>query len=348
MEDRDEDDAITVDKDEYMDHDDMLRLLRAMKAEVYGHPGEITTSSTSSCELQCPTCCNNDKDESWQAKIILEDGNFVCKGCNTLLDRFLDSSAEWHIASSKDDGRKVLDMARCGPPPDDLLPSSAGSILTATGSQRGSIGSLMISKYQLWHAQSYRERTLRTVFELLAIISLKYGLPNIILEEAKHLFKKISELRINRGENRRAIIAACIYMACKTNRVPRCIKEIAEMFGIKTCSVTKAAKEFEDVVETSKVLLSRPVDFVNRFCTNLGASPELLTLCQKVVKNIMDQGLLTVYAPTSAAAGCIMVAVEHLRVPYSKKDVATACHVSVVTINKCLRTLRGHREKVVQ
>ena len=49
--------------------------------------------------------------------------------------------------------------------------------------------------------------------------SLNNGITQSIIEEAKVLYKNIAEAKISRGSNRKGIIAACIYKACKLKGV---------------------------------------------------------------------------------------------------------------------------------
>ncbi|PNH12555.1 putative transcription initiation factor IIB-like protein [Tetrabaena socialis] len=197
----------------------------------------------------------------------------------------------------------------------------------------------MIRKYQMWNAMTYRERSLYSVCDTLAISATRNGIQPVILEEAKSMYKRISELKISRGENRQAIIASCIYMACKTNGVPRSIKEIAEMFDVRVHCMTKACKTFQDLLNIS-VVSSAPIDFVNRFCCKLNASEDFIAACRKVIQKASAMELLVEYTPPSAVAGCIMLCSDALNAGIPKKQIASVCQISVVTISKCYKHLR--------
>ena len=268
------------------------------------------------------------------SSVILEEGNYVCASCNTILRRYIDHSAEWRYYGHEDS--KGADPARCGPPTNELMPS-IGSMLSATGSTRCSIGSRMIRKYQMWNAMSYRERSLYSVCDFLSVSALCNGISPVILEEAKNMYKKISELKISRGENRNAIIACCVYMACKTNNVPRSIREIAEMFDVRVQCMTKACKTFQDLINI-KVSSSAPLDFVNRFCSKLEVSQEFIDTCRSIVEK--TEPILCEYTPPSAVAGCIMLCCEITGTKITKKRIAEVCQISVVTISKCYKHLK--------
>ena len=58
----------------------------------------------------------------------LEDGNYICKKCNTLQEKYIDSQAEWRYYGHED--TKTSDPTRCGMPTNDLLPQlSLGSVI---------------------------------------------------------------------------------------------------------------------------------------------------------------------------------------------------------------------------
>jgi transcription initiation factor TFIIB len=278
--------------------------------------------------LACEFCRGHD--------IALEDGNYVCRDCNTVSQRFLDHSAEWRYYGHDD--AKTADPARCGPPVNDLLPC-IGSILSATGPMRGSIGSRMMRQYQMWNAMTYRERSLYSVCDFLTVSAARNGIPHAILEESKNMYKKISELKISRGENRHAIIASCVYLACKTNKVPRSLKEIADMFDLQLKCMTKACKTLQEMLHVP-VASSSPIDFVNRFCSKLDVNEDFISACRRIVQRATAMDVLAEYTPPSAVAGCLMLCNDYLAAGLTKRHIADVCQVSVVTISKCYKRLR--------
>ena len=63
------------------------------------------------------------------------------------------------------------------------------------------------------------------------------------------MYKKVSETKISRGENRKGIIASCIFIACKKfDKCARSNKEIAEIFKIEPTNMTKGFKKFNEIM----------------------------------------------------------------------------------------------------
>lgn len=58
------------------------------------------------------------------------------------------------------------------------------------------------------------------------------SLPKSISDTSKQLFKRVDEERLLKGKRQDAIIAACIFIACKQGRVARSLKEIVALTNV--------------------------------------------------------------------------------------------------------------------
>lgn len=58
------------------------------------------------------------------------------------------------------------------------------------------------------------------------------SLPKSISDTAKQLFKRVDEEKMLRGKDSNAVIAACIFIACRQGRVPRTFKEIVALTSV--------------------------------------------------------------------------------------------------------------------
>ena len=95
---------------------------------------------------------------------------------------------------------------------------------------------------------------------------------------------------------RKGLIAACLFMACKKQGVPRTSQEIAEIFQISDKWVTRGNKKFIELWNLAgKEHISykddyQSMDYLARFCSKLHNQPaELLKKSREVstfAKNI--------------------------------------------------------------
>ena len=287
-------------------------------------------------ENQCLSCKKN--------TLTNIKGQIICSSCGHIEGYNIDNTAEWRYYGSEDS--KGSDPNRCGMPTNYLLPEfSLGSVIPYKMNESWEMRK--IRNYNIWISSCYREKSLYNVFETITIRAKNKGIPACIIEDAKYKYKIISEAKISRGENRKGIIASCIYEACKENNSTRSTKEIAEIFQINSTSMTKGFKKYNEIMLTidenkkrNKInTISEPLDFINRFCSNLNLENEILDICKHVCKEIEKYDLVSENTPTSKAAGSIYLVSYLFNLDLNKRDISNICLTSEVTISKCFTKL---------
>jgi transcription initiation factor TFIIB len=318
--------------------DEYFKLIETFRGDLEFSPAISTlilTPSPLDPAAYCKVCSSVD--------VILDDGNYICRKCGTLNERFIDTSAEWRYYGCDDS--KGNDPTRCGLPTNDLLPdSSLGSLIGWSSNESHAIR--LMRKYHLWNSMSYRERTLYNVFDTLTLNSINNGLTKSIIDEAKTLYKQISEMKLSRGENRNGLIASSIYMSCKRNNVPRSAKEIAKMFNIKLTVMTKGCKKFQEILKLTTVS-TNPDDFISRYCSRLELNNDQRLKCKAVAAKIEDLELASENTPPSIAAAIIFLCSSHYDWNISKKALGDKCEISQVTVTKCFKRLQPYEKLLI-
>ena len=281
-------------------------------------------------QVKCinPDCCSIEFDHS--------SNEFICKQCSTVQVKFLDTNAEWRYYGAEDN--KSTNPTRCGMPTNDLLPkSSIGSIIGVENTREKYFQYSRMRNYHMWNSMPYKERSLFNILSNLNIQAGNNGLSQTIIDDAKILYKQLSEEKISRGDNRNGLIASSIYMSCKSNNVPRSAKEIAKMFNLNISTMTKACKKFNETMNIHYES-STAEDFIKRYCTKLNKG-ELIDDCIEVIRNANKYAIVAENAPPSVATGVIFMVSNHRKMTVPKKEIAKACEISEVTINKCYKKL---------
>ena len=148
--------------------------------------------------------------------------------------------------------------------------------------------------------------------------------------------------------NRKGIIAACVYFACKDCNVPRSSKEIAEIFNITPPTVmTKGIKKCQEIIcmnKKNKHRLSQstpisPISLIERFCNKLCISEEETKIIRSICEKSIDENIISENTPPSIAAGCIFYFNKKNNNGLTKKKISDICRTSEVTINKCCKKL---------
>lgn len=289
------------------------------------------------------TCCGEVTNH------ILDNGTIVCSVCMNLISNII-SGPEWRYYGASDS--KQSNPTRCGMPINQLLPqSSAGTSISYRG---GGHEMHRVRRFQQWNGIPYKERSLLKVFQEISEKCKKADIPEIIIKEANSLYSIISATKISRGSNRKGIIAACVYFACKDSNVPRSVNEIADIFSIKNTVLTKGCKQFKEIIQMNKLNVERINesssikidDFIERFCSKL----HLQALDTEVIKMIslksQELSLVNENTPPSMAAGCIYLYIKVNGLDISKTDISDVCKISEVTINKCYKKLDIHKDKL--
>jgi transcription initiation factor TFIIB len=299
-------------------YDDVWNLFGDLKSDT-----PILDSNTEVC---CSHCGKNDEIE-------LIDGYYACKLCGTFVERMIDNAAEWRFFNPEAGGHSK-DQGRCGLPFNELLPkSSYNTTMCGTGKDCH-----IAKKYHIWNSTTYRERNLYSIFDMISIKAHNHGISVSIIDEAKSLYKKVSENRILRGDNRLGLIASSLYISCKTNHVPRSTKEIAKIFDMDLAVMTKGCKQFQKwmVIDVASTTAS---DFINRFASRIGLCCAAQHKCKEVATCIEVIGIVSENTPPTIAAACICLSSMIFNLNISKSDISKISGISSVTISKCMNRL---------
>jgi transcription initiation factor TFIIB len=173
---------------------------------------------------------------------------------------------------------------------------------------------------------------------MLTIHAVNNGINKSIIEEAKVLYKKVSESTLSRGSCRKGLIASSIYISCKNNKVARSAKEIAKIFNLDATTITRGCKRFTDLMKMNYESTTAD-DFINRFCSKLNLDMKKREICRNIVAIADENSLASENNPPSLAAASIYMSSELNGWKLEKKYISEMCEISQVTIVKCFKKL---------
>lgn len=285
------------------------------------------------------------------ALMTMEEGFPTCvnKSCGMVYTDTLDYSPEWRYFGAED--KNANDPTRCGNPINPLLEmSSYGCKVLHTPKSTKEM--MKIGKWIAWQSMPHKEKSLYDEFQFITIMAQNAGINKIFINDAMAIHKDISEQKIFRGINRDGIKAASIYISCRLNGCPRTSHEIAEIFNIDKASATAGCSMAVNILNNiergqstevqTDLCLTKPSDFVDRYCSKLGMSQELIMVSKFVTEKVERGTVKCNNTPHSIAAGIIYFVAQNCRMPLTKTDVRRVCGVSEVTINKCYLKMEEH------
>jgi transcription initiation factor TFIIIB Brf1 subunit/transcription initiation factor TFIIB len=278
-------------------------------------------------------------------------GHMVCTDCAVINEEYLDENPD----ISYNDGENS-NTSRYGAPTSFFFPkSSLGTKIVSKGYNR-------ISLLQKQGQMPYKEKSLLDVLETIQLKCKKYCITQSIIDSAKILYKKISESVHVKGKrkgksiimrciNRRSMIAACLFHACKLQKETRSPKEIADIYDLEIKHVNRGCRKFCDIIDATSLFYqiksSQSSDFIERFAKKLNIDKQYINISKDVSNNIHKLDLASTHEPPSVAAGCILLVAQYYNIQLTKKQISEIFGISDVTISKTFRKIWPYHKIVL-
>ncbi|KAG6771256.1 transcription initiation factor IIB-2 isoform X1 [Populus alba] len=173
----------------------------------------------------------------------------------------------------------------------------------------------------------------------------------ILKDRANEIYKKVEDQKSSRGRNQDALLAACLYIACRQEDKPRTVKEICSVANGATKKEIGRAKEY--IVKQLGLEAGQSVemgtihagDFMRRFCSNLGMSNHTVKAATEAVKTSEQFDIRR--SPISIAAAVIYIITQLSDDKKPLRDISLATGVAEGTIRNSYKDLYPHVSKII-
>jgi transcription initiation factor TFIIIB Brf1 subunit/transcription initiation factor TFIIB len=278
---------------------------------------------------KCDNCGGVKFEEDYTKGII------VCSSCGQVMD---DLYAE--------DGGTKFDMdsnKRSNVVHNSLLPqSSLGSTQRVTG---------RLAQVSIWSRMPYKERSMNNLFEEIKTVCKKYNISKKIELDSKIICKKVCDQThktgknkgkpiITRGENRKGIVASCLFIACSKYQETRSKTEIANYFGINEESLNKGYKSLKKILANDVLIAdiktSSVSDFIERKCDEMGILNVYKEQALNIAKNINKLNIASKHNTNSITSAVILFVSKLNNITQINKNIISKAfnNLSTVTIKK--------------
>jgi transcription initiation factor TFIIB len=267
--------------------------------------------------------------------LVIEEGQNVCECCGSILDQVIDEGAEWR---NYEDG-KGEDNCRTGFTTSDLLPeSSYGSVISHKGLAFQNPHFKAIQRLSSWSLSSNSERSWMGIFDAISMCCTRAGLPKAIILDACGLYKQMEDAQKVRGETRRALMGAAVYVACRNNQASRTHEEIAKMFLVNIRSLCKAISQYS---QTENSVLDTQIGIAERLCTSMELNDQQRTRVMDILYEISTKSEDEFeHTPKTIVAG-VVAHVLGLKTKSSMKQLSEVSGVSALSIHKLVTKLHS-------
>jgi len=275
---------------------------------------------------------------------LIEDhraGDQICSDCGLVVgDRVIDVGSEWRSFSNEKGGE---DKSRVGGAENTLLGGGDLFTMIGPGTGKASFDSQGMALYNNRRSTSgsssaSSDRTLTNAFKTIAEMADRINLPKVITDRANNLFKMVHDGRSLRGRANGAIAAACLYIACRQEGVPRTFKEIVAVSTINKKEIGRCFKLILKAHDTNVDLITTG-DFMSRFCGMLDLAKYVQKAATQIAKKASDMDIVPGRSPISVAAAAIYMASQASDDRRSQREIAEVAGVADVTIRQSYKLM---------
>ncbi|KAI2780583.1 cyclin-like protein [Daldinia loculata] len=308
--------------------------------------------------LLCPDC-NEDPPNLVEE---FSSGDMVCGSCGLVLgDRIIDTRSEWRTFANDDQGND--DPSRVGDAANPLLNGS--QLETNIGFGEG------MRARELHRAQSRitndkATKTLLTAYRDITQFCDAIHIPKTIQDSAKHIFKMTEDKKLFKGKPQEAVVAGCIFIACRQAKAPRTFREIYSLTRVSKKEIGRTFKVLEKMLQNSRdenvtgsflmvenyeaTGTTGAAELCARYCNNLQfKNPHLMEKISKVLaeksSSLKD---LAGRSPLSIAAASIYMASHLMGDAKTSRDIAAVAGVSDGTIRTAYRHMYPSRKELIE
>lgn len=267
-------------------------------------------------------------------------GHNVCEDCGTVCMMILDDKPDFNERDA---------TSNYGCPSNHFCP------ISALGTKMKTRGYSRISAIQRQGQVPYSEKELLSTIKNIESKCQKYSIRQPIIDTAKTLYKKIRDYKHTKGKrkgknmimrciNRRSMIAACVFIACKLQNEPRSPKEIADLYDLEIKHVNRGYRKFLNLVSIdnfyNEFKSSKATDFIERYSNKLDLDDKHIKIAKDISSNIHKLDIVSTHEPSSVAAGCLLLVSKiHGFIDINKKKISEVFDISDVTISKTYRRI---------
>lgn len=187
-----------------------------------------------------------------------------------------------------------------------------------------------------YHAS--QARNLSTAMNELHRISEKLHIPSSVQEMAAMIYRKALNNDLVRGRSITAIVAGSLYVACRFTKIPRTVREIAEVSVRDQKDVSRAYRLIVQNLKM-KMPIDDPLDYVTKISEKAGVSNEAEGLAIKIIRKAKNRHSTMGKDPSALAAAALYMASKLRKEKITQKHIAKAAGISEVTIRNRKREL---------
>ncbi len=175
------------------------------------------------------------------------------------------------------------------------------------------------------------ERNLTFALSELDRMASVLGLSKALRESSAKIYRRAVKNHLIRGRSIEGVAAASLYAACRRNKIPRTLNEIAECARVGKKEIGRSYRFVANKLKLSSHPVS-PMEYIPRFISELNLSNKIAKKSRLIVKAAERRGLTSGRGPTGVAAAAIYVSSIYFNERRTQRDIARVAQVTEVTV----------------
>lgn len=300
-------------------------------------------TETRACDHEhtCPECATDEP-------LVTNDEETYCEACGLVTTRdLLDRNRRW--VDAEDGGREPL---HGGAPTtirrhDRGLPTEIGHYRDGYSNQLPARTRRRFNRLRKWDdrskASSTHDRSLRTGLGEVARLVSALELPKSIHNRAASVYREAWKADLLQGRSIEAVASASVFAACRLERLPRYIEEIASVAVIDDAAIKNTYKLLNRELQLATPP-PLPRDFLPRLASAVDAHPRVERRAHQLVADPAVGILANGRQPAGVAAACLYhahIESEQSNVKLTQGRLATEGNTTSTTLRNIWQELRA-------
>ncbi|MFX1379313.1 MAG: transcription initiation factor IIB family protein [Promethearchaeota archaeon] len=265
---------------------------------------------------------------------LINTGDVVCNQCGLVIhEKNVDFSHNGRRAYTK---QEKLSREQTGAPISILLPDMGLSTVI----DKKKISSPDLKRAAKWNTRiTWQKRNLLIASTELKRISTILNLPNYVREDAMRLYIEAFKKKLLRGRSINAMVAACLYLACKRKKLPRTLQEILNEASVNAKDVRRS---YTTLIRELKLNppSTNPVNLIPKYMSDLRLNSEIEQLTTKILNAYRSKFSIGGKDPKGLCAGAIYLACRLKDKEVTQQQIVQVIGVTEVTLRSRYKELK--------
>ena len=265
---------------------------------------------------------------------LMSTGDNVCNQCGLVInEKSVDFSHNGRRAYTS---QEKINREQTGAPISILLPDMGLSTVI----DKSKIKNPDLKRAAKWNTRiTWQKRNLLIASTELKRISTNLNLPNYVKEDAMRLYIEAFKKKLLRGRSINAMVAACLYLACRRKKIPRTLQEITNDASANAKDVRRSYSILVRELNVSPPS-TNPISLIPRYITELGLDSETERLASKILNAYKAKFSISGKDPKGLCAGALYLASKIKNKEVTQQKIVEVVGVTEVTLRSRYKELK--------